>query len=241
MIQTANRQSATRANNQIGRSCSAALTESEVVLILSRNSPDERALCCLRQLLTGFIDWPLAARIADQHAVLPMFYANAKRFCWNFVPVEVQQLLKQYAWENSLDSLKIASELPVLVSALEERGVWCIPFKGPLLSERLYNDASMRGAGDLDIIVPEDAIDVAIELLSSREYKPCKWRNKDLPAAFFRGNVINRFCHEYTFFSAETGVTVDLHWKILPPAFFSLSNKDLLLHRKEWSFRGEKV
>ncbi len=220
---------------------STFVAESEIVFLLSRVEVGEQALARLRMLLTSSIDWSLVIRIADRHGVLPVFFAHAKKLCWSKIPPDGQRLFQLWAWENSLDNLRIAEELLLLVSELEIKGIPCVPYKGPLLSERLHNDLAMRAAGDLDILVSEETIDATIELLRSRGYQPCKWRGKQLSTEFFRAHKLKQYCYEYTFFSEQTGVQVDLHWKAFSDCFSSLSTAELLSNLTEWSFNGHKI
>lgn len=215
--------------------------ESELVFLLSRVKVDEHARSRLDVLLSGELDWSKVVRIADQHGVLPVFFFQSKKLLWSQIPHDSQQLIKQWAWENSLDNLRIADELVTIIQQLKTRGVSCIPFKGPLLSEKLHSDLAMRAAGDLDLLISDEDIDVTIGFLSTRGYKPCKWREKDLPSQFFCAKTLKQYCHEYTFFSEQTGVRVDLHWKVFPDAFCSLTNAELISSLSEWSFGGHRV
>jgi hypothetical protein len=95
-----------------------------------------------------------------------------------------------------------------LLRALEASGIPSIPFKGPVLSERLYGDAALRQSSDLDLIVRPEDLPQALATLQSlgfeREYAISPER---IPAL-----MANSFEIALT----RDGIHVDLHWDVMP-------------------------
>jgi Uncharacterised nucleotidyltransferase len=81
-----------------------------------------------------------------------------------------------------------------------------VTYKGPALAVRLYGDLSLRGFGDLDIVVCEQDALRARRLLLDRDYAPERVNTGDL--SHFLGEH-----HEMLFYRVDGKVRLDLHWR----------------------------
>jgi Uncharacterised nucleotidyltransferase len=97
-------------------------------------------------------------------------------------------------------------ELSRILGRLRSAGVPAIPLKGPLLSERLYGDATLRGAHDVDLLVQRERIDDTIAALGP-EYLISGWSRRTREACE----------HHEVLHSNVTGRIVELHWQLLNP------------------------
>jgi hypothetical protein len=66
----------------------------------------------------------------------------------------------------------MTGELLRIINLLAEEGITAVPFKGPVLSEKLYHNLALRVFGDLDILIHQDDADIVMSLLTADGYQP---------------------------------------------------------------------
>lgn len=82
--------------------------------------------------------------------------------------------LKKYRSQQNQYAMKSSQRLHALVqigTALAGNGIRMLSMKGPLLSMELYGDPSLRTSRDLDVMVAEEDIQWASEVLTGLGYK----------------------------------------------------------------------
>jgi hypothetical protein len=126
--------------------------------------------------------------------------------------------LKKFAIPESLNSAAQASAIfkhllqqatLQIVRELNQRDVSVLILKGFLLSELLYQDVLLRDSGDIDLLVPANRLQAALQVLSDLGYRPVL---NILPVAMSYDQKIN---HAYEYEHSETGLKVDLHWALV--------------------------
>ena len=91
---------------------------------------------------------------ARQHHVVPYLAANLDRLD---IPGQARSELEAAAGRQHAGAAVLAADLSVALAALRDAGVRALAFKGVALAAQAYGDFSIRGAGDLDLLVaPED-------------------------------------------------------------------------------------
>ena len=162
------------------------------------------------------IDWTAVLRLANAHTVTPMLY-NA--FRETPIPDAVAEQLRS-AFETSVRwSLAQSGELTGLVGLFEEKGIPVVALKGPLLSRYLYGDLSVRSSGDIDVLVKQDDVRRSRDALVSsgcRAANRLHW-NSDSACLRLRGQEMA--------FDSPSGVSIDVHWRLVPPHFPSAFDK----------------
>lgn len=83
----------------------------------------------------------------------------------------------QLHWRTEVASytllgLTMHRELQRLLSQSAAADILVVPFKGAILSERLYGDPALRMFADLDLLVPPDQVRKTVELLIGAGYLP---------------------------------------------------------------------
>ena len=66
----------------------------------------------------------------------------------------------------------LAADLSVALAALRDADVRALAFKGVALSAQAYGDFSLRGAGDLDVLVAPEDLERAHGVLRSAGWAP---------------------------------------------------------------------
>jgi len=215
-----------------------ATAESELLLLCARVTLDDAARDRIKQLCAQEINWNVFLTAAETHALTPLAYWHLKSICKDILPGDKIQALSELFMDSAGRCVRLSAELASLISLFEKHGVSCIPFKGPVLAESLYGGVTLRPTGDLDILVPKEAVMSAIKLLRERGYAPCPWRDGPLPETFFHSAQFPNVCWEYTFFSQDEGIFVDLHWQLMANEFLPLDWADLMQHVEKRSFQG---
>jgi hypothetical protein len=102
----------------------------------------------------------------------------------------------------------MTAELLELTRHFTKRGIRVLPFKGPLLAQRLYGDVSARQFSDLDLLVFESDAPRARALLRELGYEMTRERSATLERVYLQLNGAVGFVH------SRHKTMVDLHWKI---------------------------
>ena len=97
------------------------------------------------------LDWTELLRLSTIHAVTPMLYQTLRSIP---IPQHAIESLRLAFEKNTRRNLALSAELCRLVELFNEHAVTFLPLKGPLLSQQLYGDLSMRCSADLDWLVP---------------------------------------------------------------------------------------
>jgi hypothetical protein len=116
-------------------------------------------------------------------------------------------------------------------SALSSAGIAYHFFKGPMLSQRIYGDVSLRHSKDLDLAVKPEQIASAVDVLRAGGWK---LRNAEM---WLRGGMYRLFTElrlrHLDFFHEEKKVSLELHWRIE-----QARSRDL--DAKWWSYWAEE-
>lgn len=159
-----------------GREGRGLTPEVRILLFLSRFEPDEDVVREAATLAGGAeeVDWKRFLRLVAVHQVYPLVAENLRRFqqAGNTVPREVRVALTGMRLANSLRALALKEEALRVLTFLEDAGVRAFPYKGPLLAERLYGNAALRHADDIDVLVPKEEWTAAKEVLQLYGYRP---------------------------------------------------------------------
>ncbi len=126
-----------------------------------------------------------------------------------------------FAQENSIIQKRnflMSAQLLHLVYLLKQKDINILPIKGPLLGQHAYKNISIRPFSDLDILVQrEDLHEVSQTLLS------LGYQSKHLIDSIKHPYVLKKFS-DISFTHPQTGVIIELHWKLIKTASAELSN-----------------
>lgn len=118
---------------------------------------------------------------------------------------------KKYLGEK-LEQMEMVGEFLRVTDAFKEAGVACISLKGPVLSHRLYKDASYRLYNDLDFLLDTKDMEQAIGLLAGMGYIPSyhEWPAKEKIKQLFLWHR-----HHFSLLHPGKDIVIELHWKLL--------------------------
>ncbi|MGH7569372.1 MAG: nucleotidyltransferase domain-containing protein [Gemmatimonadales bacterium] len=209
-----------------------------------RQAEADLLLCCARARLEPAraehlnttarrpLDWQWVLHMARLHGVLPLVHRHVSAATGDVVPAPVREHLRQESLGSARRNLRLASQLQSLLRLFSDHGIAALPFKGPTLALAAYGDVALRSFRDLDILVRQQDVTHAGELLASRGFRKTLQLDARREAAFRAAYA------EHEFLRAD-GDRVDLHWAFAERAFhFPLSPEDLWSRRQPLKVAG---
>lgn len=213
----------------------ATCAEVELLLCCARTRTNPEMSQRIREAAQKEIDWVQFIRLALRHDTLPLTYWNLQRICPDIVPSGVLEPLRARYDAEAAEGRLLAEELVGILGLLDAQGIAAVPYKGPALAVRLYGDLSLRGFGDLDIVVCERDVLRARRLLIDRGYAPERVDTGEL-------NQFLREHHEMLLYRADGKVRLDLHWRYTSRSACLAGDPERFLQQLETiSIAGEQV
>lgn len=165
----------------------------------------------LRELAQRPIRWPHLLEVARHHQVSSLVSHAIETWAPDCVSPEALAALRAAAVQNARLCFHNVSELANLAELFQERGIGLRILKGPPLAIFAFGDATLRGAGDLDLLVDDRELPEADELLRSRGYVRVE------PAARLTPRRMRsyRACQkDFSYDHPRSGIAIDLHWRL---------------------------
>lgn len=228
----------------------------QVPAVVSRKEI-ELLLCCarthitlstaerIRALLQKDIDWEYLIQIVSRNQVMPLLYWSLNTTCPDACPKATLSLLRNLCYTNAQRNLFQTAELLKILNLFEAHGIPAISFKGPVLAASAYSNIALRQFGDLDILVQEQDIPKATDLLISQGYKlPPELvevqQRPYLQFDNFRESV--QYRKSYDFVHQDQKVVIELHWLLSQKYFpFSVDFQQLWENRESVSLVSTTV
>lgn len=165
------------------------------------------------ETLAGYLtpdecDWEFVIQTARRHGVAAILCRNLKTTSAHRVPEPVMVRLLKIFKENAGNALSFIGRLLVLLRQFQENGITAVPFKGPVLSQRVYGDPILRSFIDIDILVSPSDTSKAVFILAAAGYTP----NVKLNAGQFARYLQTEYSMEAD--SNDRRTIVELHWEL---------------------------
>lgn len=117
---------------------------------------------------------------------------------------------KNYISEK-LEQMKVLHEFLVVTDEFKVAGIPFISIKGPLLSYRLYNDASYRRYKDFDFLMKISDIEKGMDVLNKLGYQSTQFK---WPEDMRRKNLIIKHDKHIEIYHPGKKISIELHWKL---------------------------
>ncbi len=121
----------------------------------------------LESLLDQGIDWEELIALGRRHGLLPLAYDRLRRQDGDPVPPEIMARLQDSYYGHLARNVRLQASLAEAVAALQGAGIEPIVLKGGALAGTLYANPGLRPMGDLDLLVPTEAMEPAGAALSA--------------------------------------------------------------------------
>jgi len=194
----------------------------ELWLILSclRASTDQNKRREIDSLGPKAIDWEVFIKLVNRHRVSSLVYKSLNRFEGDKIPTHVLIRLRERAHRNAQRILSKTTELVHILKGFDQRDIFALSFKGPVLGLLAYGDLCSRHVGDLDIMIPLESIEKADNFLRQEGYQrthPGFTLTPRQHAVYQRNN------YHFRYFCKERAIRVELHYRYgSNPALFPL-------------------
>ncbi|MEH2349201.1 MAG: nucleotidyltransferase family protein [Nostoc sp.] len=202
--------------------------EIELLLCCTRTHIDPETAERIKTLLRQDIDWAYLIQIAAHHKTIPLLYQSLKTTSGEAIPKTVLTQLQNHYHTNASRNLFLSHELLNILKLFEAHKIPAIPFKGLVLAISIYGNLAMRQFSDLDILVRQEDIFKAKELLITHKYQldvDYGWQQT--------------FVH-----SQKPEIVVDLHGELTPLSYFPFKLPDfetLWQGGRSLTFKGESI
>ncbi|MFA7044172.1 MAG: nucleotidyltransferase family protein [Bacteroidales bacterium] len=118
---------------------------------------------------------------------------------------------REFLQEKMMRMVSIKHFLEI-TDLLRKSGISFTCIKGPLLSYRIYGDASVRFSHDIDLLIEADSLDRIITLMRGAHYELSEgviW-----PEETFKQDILRQSTHHISFFNKELKFCVEIHWTL---------------------------
>jgi len=123
-----------------------------------------------------------------------------------------ESFAKNYLQEK-IKAMELVRQLIGLADLLNEHNIPFISFKGPLLSQQIYGDPTVRISHDLDVLVAVEDVDRIHTILLNNGYElgpGIAWPKDDRRKKYYA--AIN---HHISFIGKISGILVEIHWVLI--------------------------
>ncbi len=162
--------------------------------------------------------------------ILPLAYHNLLRRRAEIEPSALQYLRKLYLNTHG-QNVKRFRLLPRLVESFDKAGLQTTLLKGSALMLLYYKKFGLRPMSDLDILIPAEKLDTALDLLRNLGWRPKPRAPERLTKSYFKT------VHGYEFINHD-GQSLDLHWHVLHECRYSEADDDLWQGAATLDYKG---
>ena len=183
----------------------------EFQLIIKLSSPKEYEVS---EEDISSINWEDFIQLIKEHRLGPLLFP---RLLSSIFLSEIQKTeLRQMLYSNKIYMFGLYRELAEVTKEFNKFDIKPCSQKGPVLSELIYGDVTLRQSKDLDLVVDfNDALSILSNLgynLVGAPYHTDKQKE-----------VYQKTHQECSLYHSEKGIEIDLHWFFYPPIIFKES------------------
>ncbi|PEC23142.1 nucleotidyltransferase domain-containing protein [Bacillus cereus] len=182
--------------------------ELKLLLVILKLQDDETVQTYSNEWFSD-IDWEVFLEQVVHHRVYPVIYQKLKQVDEELIPSHIVQALNRKYKKNTFHMLYLSAEMERINKLCNENEIRMIFLKGPVLSQDLYGDISLRTSCDLDVLIPMRNLEKVEMLLLEQGYvkddyiqtilNDWKWRH-----------------HHITFFHPTKQIKLEIHWRLNP-------------------------
>jgi len=208
--------------------------EAELLLCCASTHVDSERAKRITSLVQEGMNWSYLTWKAFQHGMMPLLYSHLNALCPEAVPPVVMYRLRGHFNNNARLNLLLMGELLNVLNTLSTHEISAIPYKGPVLAASVYGNLALRESGDLDIVVNEEDVLKTKELLLSRGYRPIRQAGRGQ-------ETVLPLC-QYPLHRDDSGVNLDIHWRLTPRYLtFPLDFQQLYGRLEPMSIGGQEI
>jgi hypothetical protein len=183
--------------------------EAELLCACLSPEPNETTVARLDQLSPS--DWEQILHQAIRQNVGPLLYHRFRTLSPNRdIPSIVMQKLRAMYLANAARNIRIYYQLTQILATLRNARIPVIVLKGTHLAEQVYGNIALRPMGDIDLLIREEDVLKAVEILKTINYTPSRQFQFDVERA--------SHCHLPPL-SQSGGIGIEIHWNLMRPIY----------------------
>jgi hypothetical protein len=187
-------------------------TEIDLLVCLATRALSSERLCRASDLIELGVDWDRLRLLAKRHGLIPRVFIHLRHSFRSALPPDSYKLWAIDNFANFAHSQYLCRQAIELSETFARHKVKVLNIKGPALAHLLYGEAGMRQFADLDLLIDEDQLESAIEILCGFRLIPTLLRQHEATRHIFLDNTD-------TFFRRSDSLSIDLHWQPTPDCF----------------------
>ena len=154
------------------------------------------------------MDWDYFDQLVSQHRIQPLLIRGLRPFGGDCPPELAKYRPQQSRFMKQ--SMERIQALAAINAAFSDAGIPMITMKGPMLAMELYGDPSLRTSRDLDLMVAQEDLDRAGEILTAMGYE-LEFRNySSTPLRLKFYCMVDQEKHRVY---NKGDICVELHWQ----------------------------
>ena len=154
------------------------------------------------------IDWDYFDKLVSQHRIQPLLIRGLRTLGGDCPQELAKYRLQQSRYvKQSMDRIQA---LAAINAAFSDAGIHMISMKGPMLAMELYGDPSLRTSRDLDLMVAQEDLDRAEEVLTGMGYMLEQHAYTKTP---LRRKYYGMLQHEKHRVYVRNEICVEVHWR----------------------------
>ena len=196
----------------------------------------EPAIAAIHQANNTAIDWPYFMRVVLRHRVGGLVH-NALITAGIDPPPDVASGLARSARQIAQKNLLSAAETVRLQGLLDAAAIPVMVLKGVALAQLAYGSLEFKHARDIDLLVPQDRVEAALQLLERSDYALVLWAGHLSPA---QRRAAIRYGKEIGLVHRDAGFRVDLQWRLTGNPFSARGRRRLFAGAGDRAHRHDR-
>ena len=158
----------------------------------------------------GEVPWVEVLSLVEGSNAAPAVYAAARDMA---MPAGVHEALEQAFFRSAAANTRCLHQLAGVWDALSRTGAPLLLLKGAALAETLYRDPGLRTIGDIDLLVPREAVRACRDALLGLGYRPTQLEEQP-------GSLLETSNQEAFEPPPPHRTLVELHWHIVDVPYY---------------------
>lgn len=182
------------------------------------------------------IDWNYLQYFIIKNGISELFYISLKKIPQQIIPSAILSSLQDQYRNTTMNNMLLVSELTKIIDSFQKKNINFVPFKGPVMNDRIYKNLSFKQSSDLDILIDFNNFHLVYQVLKQMDYIPQLPLSKNI-------SLVDRIPDYYCNFTRrDSSILVDLHWAFEARNYsFSINYKDIENSLLTSSFQNRKI
>jgi hypothetical protein len=172
--------------------------------------PSESRNAAIRAAAAGVTDWSCFLRVVKRHRVVGLVHTALLSACVE-LPSPVAQELASGALRIARQNLVLVAETVRLQRALDAACIPVMVLKGVSLAQLAYGSLNSKHARDIDLLVPPDRAEAALQLIERESYALSSPAERLSEA---QRRAVVRYGREFELVRHGSNLLVELQWRV---------------------------